>query len=223
MTGRLGIDFGTSNTVLAVWDEARQEGHPIHLEDYGQWSQFGPERVSTVPSLIHYGADRRIWIGDQVIQRGLKDSPNTLRWMKRYINHRTPICIHAGGRVLPRHGWREFSDHLLFMRPGWDLQMKNSPSAYQWSLRTYENWLSSIAENAGPAVRHRRAVGGPIGLALASNRQRVPDLCFAAVHCMLDHRMESKKTPCEASVAGAWKSAKTSAAPPLTSGFSKRF
>lgn len=157
MTGRLGIDFGTSNTVLAVWDEARQEGHPIHLEDYGQWSQFGPERVSTVPSLIHYGADRRIWIGDQVIQRGLKDSPNTLRWMKRYINHRTPICIHAGGRdITPAMAGGNFLTNLL-VYAAQELDLQDEEIAFSVPVEAYEhyeNWLSSIAENAGfPRVR----------------------------------------------------------------------
>ena len=36
MPGRLGIDFGTSNTVVAVWDEKRREGVPLHLPDYGR-------------------------------------------------------------------------------------------------------------------------------------------------------------------------------------------
>ena len=36
MPGRLGIDFGTSNTVVAVWDEARQQGVPLHIPDYGR-------------------------------------------------------------------------------------------------------------------------------------------------------------------------------------------
>jgi predicted ATPase len=34
MPGRLAIDFGTSNTVVAVWDEARQEGVPLHVPAY---------------------------------------------------------------------------------------------------------------------------------------------------------------------------------------------
>ena len=29
MPGRLAVDFGTSNTVIAVWDETRREGAPL--------------------------------------------------------------------------------------------------------------------------------------------------------------------------------------------------
>ena len=36
MPGRLAVDFGTSNTVVAVWDEARHEGVPWHVPDYGR-------------------------------------------------------------------------------------------------------------------------------------------------------------------------------------------
>ncbi len=41
MPGRLAIDFGTSNTVLAVWDETRREGVPLHLPDYGRQETHG--------------------------------------------------------------------------------------------------------------------------------------------------------------------------------------
>ena len=35
MPGRLAVDFGTSNTVVAVWDEAQQQGIPLHIPDFG--------------------------------------------------------------------------------------------------------------------------------------------------------------------------------------------
>ena len=66
MPGRLAIDFGTSNTVVAVWDEARREGVPLRLPDYGHLSEHGGEQMWSVPSLIHYTDDRRQWLGAQV-------------------------------------------------------------------------------------------------------------------------------------------------------------
>ena len=91
MPGRLAIDFGTSNTVVALWDEARREGVPQHIPDYGQVHERpGGEPISVVPSLIHYAPDGRRWIGSQVTARGLQESERTFRWMKRYIAVRSP-------------------------------------------------------------------------------------------------------------------------------------
>ena len=95
MPGRLAVDFGTSNTVVAVWDEARQEGVPLHVPDYGRLYQQGDEQISVVPSVIHYAPDQRRWIGNQVIQQNLYHSPRTFRWMKRYISNRSPIGYHS--------------------------------------------------------------------------------------------------------------------------------
>ncbi len=44
------------------------------------------------------GRLRKIWIGQQVMDRGLYSSPYTLRWMKRYISTRSPLKFCAPGR-----------------------------------------------------------------------------------------------------------------------------
>jgi len=91
MPGRLAVDFGTSNTVVAVWDEARKEGVPLHVPDYGRFSQHGEETISVVPSLIHYAPDQRRWIGNQVLSQNLAKAAGTFRWLKRYIANRSPV------------------------------------------------------------------------------------------------------------------------------------
>src|SRR5438132_1363363 len=105
MPGRLGIDFGTSNTVLAVWDKERNEGVPLHLPDYGRQIHYRhgdqvTEHISLVPSLIHYAADKRRWLGQQVQAHDLYESPRTFRWMKRYIARRSPIKVNVDGRAV---------------------------------------------------------------------------------------------------------------------------
>jgi molecular chaperone DnaK (HSP70) len=71
VTVRIGIDFGTANTVVARWDENRDRGEPVPLDgiDLVREADRGiTQRV--VPSLIAYrhGADQR-WIGSQVLSR----------------------------------------------------------------------------------------------------------------------------------------------------------
>src|SRR5512133_1495588 len=98
MPGRLAIDFGTSNTVLAVWDDHRKEGIPFHIPDYGRLLQQEDDQISVIPSLIHYSADRKRWIGNQVLSQNLYHSERTFRWMKRYISNRSPIRIRLDGK-----------------------------------------------------------------------------------------------------------------------------
>src|SRR5438309_300361 len=103
MPGRLGVDFGTCNTVVAAWDGGRQEGVPLHLPDFGQPIRYRhgeqtTETISVVPSLIHYAADGRRWLGQQVLDQGLLESPRTFRWMKRYVARRSPAKLRLDGR-----------------------------------------------------------------------------------------------------------------------------
>ena len=51
MPGRLAVDFGTSNTVVAVWDEARQEGISLHLPDLGQFPRVLGRKACSRPGV----------------------------------------------------------------------------------------------------------------------------------------------------------------------------
>ena len=114
MSGRLAIDFGTSNTVLATWDAQKGEGVPLHIPDYGRRSLQGSEEVTVVPSLIHYDTDNRRWVGNQVVEKGLNNSRRTFRWMKQYISNRSPIKIRIDGQeITPFQAGRDFLTSVL--------------------------------------------------------------------------------------------------------------
>ncbi|MEO3840588.1 Hsp70 family protein [Streptomyces sp. B22F1] len=79
MTARIGIDFGTANTVVARWDEARGCGVPIPLDGV-DLTRDGARGVAqrVIPSLLayHHDGDRR-WLGAQVTGRpGLLSDPD---------------------------------------------------------------------------------------------------------------------------------------------------
>ena len=110
MTGRLGIDFGASNTVVAVWNESTREGVPLHIPDFGKlYVPSGPVAtgdaasaagISVIPSLIHYSADGKRWIGAQVIEKGFSGSAETFALMKRYIANRSPVSRRLRGQSI---------------------------------------------------------------------------------------------------------------------------
>jgi molecular chaperone DnaK (HSP70) len=152
MPGRLAIDFGTSNTVVAVWDEASQACELLHVPDYGRIYQQGESRVSVVPSLIHYAKDRRRWIGNQVLQQNLYQSPRTFRWMKRYIIQRSPLKVRLDGQqISPFEAGRDFLSSVLLFAAA-ELNLGNEEVAFTApveSFEHYEDWLGEVAKAAG--------------------------------------------------------------------------
>lgn len=167
MAGRLAVDFGTSNTVLAIWDEARQEGTPLHIPDYGRLVQQGAELISVVPSLIHYASDQRRWVGNQVLSQNLYHSARTFRWMKRYIANRSPVKIRLDDRDISHFdaGQDFLSSLLLFALaelgdPDQEIALTVPVEAFEH----YENWLTGVAEAAG--LRRVRLIDEPSAAAL---------------------------------------------------------
>jgi molecular chaperone DnaK len=152
MSGRLGIDFGTSNTVLALWDSQTQQGQPLHIPEYGQvWNQDG-ESISVIPSLVHYDPEGRIWIGEQVQRRNLVQSPRTFRWMKRYISQRSPYHIRLDDRDLtPYQAGQDFLT-AVFASAMQEIDFDDEEIALSVPVEAfehYEDWLTSIASQAG--------------------------------------------------------------------------
>jgi molecular chaperone DnaK len=152
MPGRLAVDFGTSNTVVAVWDEARQEGVLLHVPDYGRLYQQGDEQISVIPSVIHYAPDRRRWIGNQVFRHNLYHSPRTFRWMKRYISNRSPIKMRLDGQEISHFDAGEdfLSSVLLFAAAELNIGDEEiALTAPVEAFEHYEDWLTDVAETAG--------------------------------------------------------------------------
>src|SRR5438445_6516615 len=157
MPGRLGVDFGTSNTVVAVWDEARREGVPLHISEYGREIQYRrgdeiAEQISFVPSLIHYAADNRRWLGNQVLQHNLYQSSRTFRWMKRYIARRSPVKLRLGNQEISHlQAGRDFLTAVLTFAAA-ELAMRDEEVVFTVPVEAYEHyedWLTGVAEAAG--------------------------------------------------------------------------
>lgn len=152
MPGRLAVDFGTSNTVLCVWDEATQTATPVHVPDLGRDDSFEGRHASVVPSLIHYAPGGQRWLGNQALARNLYHAPATFRWMKRYIAHRNPGGKRVGDkRISHRQAGTDFlSSLLVFAAEEFDIGDEEiALTVPVEAFEDYENWLAGVAEEAG--------------------------------------------------------------------------
>ena len=167
MTGSLAIDFGTSNTVIARWDESSRQGIPVHIEGYGRRSIQEGESISVIPSIIHYAGQNRRWIGQQVIDRGLYNTRRTFRWMKQYINHRSPIKVKIDElEISPYTAGQEFLSSVLTYAIQ-ESGIQDEEVAFSVPVEAfehYENWLSGVAESAG--ITRYRLIDEPSAAAL---------------------------------------------------------
>ncbi|OQY48090.1 MAG: heat-shock protein Hsp70 [Anaerolineaceae bacterium 4572_78] len=147
MAGRLAIDFGTSNTVVAVWDETEQQGNVLHIPDYGQYTPYQNENISVIPSLIHYATDKQQWVGSQVLQRNLYHSKRTFRWIKRYISNRSPIKMRLDGQSLSYFdAGKDFLLRVILFATE-ELDISDEEIALTVpveSFEHYENWLNDV-------------------------------------------------------------------------------
>jgi molecular chaperone DnaK (HSP70) len=151
MSGRIGIDFGTSNSVVAVFDERAGGAESFPIPDLGVIKWSGADDMHIIPSLIHYG-DGATWVGAQVLTRNLYDHPSTFRWMKRFIAHRSDIPRQLAGRLIsPSEAGREFLWLLVQSAQSelGDLDEEIGFAAPVESFEHYDEWLRGVADQAG--------------------------------------------------------------------------
>ena len=167
MPGRLAIDFGTSNSVVALWDEPAQVGRAQVLSPFSTAYDQNGESVPLIPSLIHYTDDNRRWMGDQVLQQNLRSHPSTFRWMKRYITNRSPARKMAGGQM--RSNFDAGGDFLAALLAVAVEQFGIADEEIALtipveSFEHYDNWMTDVVEAAG--IARYRLIDEPSAAAL---------------------------------------------------------
>lgn len=169
MPFRIAVDFGTSNTVLSCWDE---ETETARILEFPEWSRpcTGQEGgTSYIPSLIHYGEGNATWIGNQVCEKGLLDSPSTVRWMKHYILTRSPVRIplHGGNKSYREAGadfLRALLSSLTQMRGTGDTEAVFTIPVE--AFEHYQDWIFDLSGTTG--ISSVRVVDEASAAALAS-------------------------------------------------------
>lgn len=151
MNGRLAIDFGNANTVIAIWDEENSRPRTVELRPYARIHKHEKDRIPLIPSLVHFpeGSANPL-IGHPVIQGNVLDSPRTIRSMKRNLT-----MVH--GRLIDGKTVTFSDAATLFVSTVLSeatrvFSSKNEPIALTVpvdSFEQYTKWLSEICEKHG--------------------------------------------------------------------------
>ena len=154
MAGRLAVDFGTSNTVVAVWDHGTGAGVPLAVPDYALLTAAGDREIPVIPSVIHYAQGGRRLVGDQVRQHNLGTSAGTFRWMKQHVARRSPAKVRADGRLVSYFdAGRDFLSAVLAYAAAEagagdeEVALAVPVEAFEH----YQDWIATVAAAAGLA------------------------------------------------------------------------
>lgn len=174
----LALDFGTSNTVLALWDTDRQDGRTIHLPGLSLTGRHGEREHHYVPSLIHYDGDR-VRVGRQVLEEELLAHPATFQLMKGFVSGQMKLPRRLGGRTVDN--FQAAGDFLrqVLIAAGAYADLANEEVAFTVPVEGfehYQNWLEETVQAAG--VARPRFLDEPSAAALGYSARLRPGQPF---------------------------------------------
>lgn len=159
MPGRLALDFGTSNTIVALWNPARADGDTLPLANLTRRLRDPQDReFHAVPSLMHYFGATGVWVGQQVVEKQLQTAtPGTFRWMKTFVGNRTKLPRHVAERCIDN--FQAAGDFLrqILVAAGAHANFAEEEVAVTVPVEAfehYQNWLDEVVRSAG-VVRPR--------------------------------------------------------------------
>jgi len=147
---KMAVDFGTSNTVVAFWDDDRDDVVLHHVPDVTlpfRFRQDGEDlEIPYIPSLIYYRNANIRFVGYQVIGKSLERKQGAFRWMKAYIQSRRRIKypLPDGTRVDYFQAGRDFLESVLLFASEY-VDINSAEIAFTVPVESFEHyaeWLS---------------------------------------------------------------------------------
>lgn len=156
---RMAVDFGTSNTIVAFWNQARNDVDLYGVPDVSRpfrFRQDGREfEIPSIPSQIYYQDANTTFIGRQVAAKAIERSRGSFRWMKPYIQERRRIRypLEDGTQIDHFQAGRDFLDKLLaFAAQSGHVDMSACEVAFSVPVEAFEDytdWLSGACSAIG--------------------------------------------------------------------------
>ncbi len=156
---QMAVDFGTSNTIVAFWDEEKKDVVLHEVEDVTRPFHFEQDglthRIPCIPSLIYYENRHTTFVGEQVIAKMLENQQGAFRWMKAYIRSGRKInfSLPDGSAVDFFIAARDFLEKvLLFAAESGRADVQNAEVAFTVPVESFEDytdWLSETCRELG--------------------------------------------------------------------------
>lgn len=174
MTGRLALDFGNANTVLAVWDQAKSQARALPLPPYSYMQSFENESIPLIPSLIHYKSLDQILIGNQIFQQNLSESDFTLGFNKGSLKNNM-VTVHGayihGKTLYYKDAAAKFLSTVLTQARK-SLQSPNEAIAITVPVDSYEKYRHALAELCAlHDLSNVRFIDEPVAAALSFSQK----------------------------------------------------
>ncbi len=153
--GRIvGIDLGTTNSLVAYWDN--QAGRPVCVP--------GPYGSTLCPSVVSLDPDGRVIVGEPARRRLLTQPERTIYSVKRLMG-RGPADIQDELKLFPFH-IDPSSKNVIRVKLG--EKVFTPPEISAFILRELKNWAEAcFGETVDRAVKVLRLVNEPTAAALA--------------------------------------------------------
>lgn len=159
---KMAVDFGTSNTVAAFWNEDAGDVELLRVPDVTLDFRFRNngivENIPYVPSLIHYESLEKSFVGYQVIERKLENSPGAFRWIKPFVQKGLQLRRPAGdgASVDFQRAGRDFLDKVLtFAAEEGRVDLESAEVAFTVPVESSEPYVQWLEETC-PALGVRR-------------------------------------------------------------------
>jgi len=150
MGKKLAIDFGNSNTTVAVWNESLEREELIKIQDitrrYKNPKGHSDSGTYCIPSIINFEGNN-VLIGQEVFYRGKEFHQGTFRDIKRYIMKRKSLPKDIGGSRLSFYEAGEKFVSELISRVSKILDDKIQELIFTLpvdAFQHYQEWISEV-------------------------------------------------------------------------------
>lgn len=167
MVGRLAIDFGNANTVIALWDDRTKQPRTVRLDPYSRMHPWQDQQVPIIPSLIHYRPDGSFLVGNEVLRANLAVHDHTFIALKSSFD--TVHTVKVGQlKVSAKKASEDFLTAVIQMALRLHAVPEDETVVFTVpvdAFERYSKWLTDLATRTG--LRNARFIDEPAAAALS--------------------------------------------------------